>query len=255
MTIPSLRPLNGRPLSLTPEHHERLISEGVEILEGVNVALPDGHKKFTVLGNLTTEDTRCYWFKMKCLYCRDMMVLCPPRKTLEVNIRNQLTGPKHMKVVEVAEQLLKEPARTGRAGRPSRSNTTSSHSNQNDLHTWFRTASSNSVEGTSQVVNRIILVGLMCYGYRGSTFEYGGNFYVVNVLLNDPHSSVEWYSEPHLRVDVEVRGVVVHVSCTFWHRKCVRMVRGLEPFPNLTCPMCAQIPRENDFRMRIIRED
>jgi hypothetical protein len=148
---------NGRPLTLTPEDHKRLISEGVEILEGVNVALPDGHKKFTVLGNLTAEDTMCYWFKVKCQYCRDMMVLYPPRKTLEVNLRNHLTGPKHKKVVEVAEQLLKEPARTGRVGRPSKSTTTSSHSNQCDLHTWFRMASSNNMEGTSQVVDRNII--------------------------------------------------------------------------------------------------
>ena len=246
---------NGRPLTLTPEDHKRLIFEGVEILEGVNATLPDGHKKFTVLGNLTAEDTRCYWFKVKCPYCRDMMVLCPPRKTLEVNLKNHLTGPKHLKVVEVAEQVSKEPARTGRAGRPSRSTTTSSHSNQSDLHSWFRTASSNSVEGTSQEVDRNLLVGLMCYGYRGPTVEYGGNSYVVNALINDPHSGVEWYPEPHLRVDVQICGVVVHVNGTFRHRKCVRMAMGLEPFPDLTCPMCAQIPRENDFRMRIKRED
>ena len=28
-----------------------------------------------------------------------------------------------------------------------------------------------------------------------------------------------------------------------------------QSFPNLTCPACAQISRENDFRMRIRRED
>ena len=82
-------------------------------MEGVNDSLQDEHKNLTVLGNLTAEDTRCYWFKMKCHYCRDMMVLCPPRKTLEVNLRNHLTGPKHKKVVEVAEHLLKEPTMTG----------------------------------------------------------------------------------------------------------------------------------------------
>ena len=82
------------------------------------------------------------------------MVLCPPRKILEVNLRNYLTGPKHMKVVEVAQEVLKEPAWTGQAGRPSRSSTTSSHSNQSDLHTWFRAASSNNVEGNYQEVDR-----------------------------------------------------------------------------------------------------
>ena len=111
------------------------------------------------------------------------------------------------------------------------------------------------MEGTSQEVDRNLLVGLMCYGYRGPPVEYGGNSYVVNALINDPHSGVEWYPEPHLRVDVQICGVVVHVNGTFRHRKCVRMAMGLEPFPDLTCPMCAQIPRENDFRMRIKRED
>ena len=122
------------------------------------------------------------------------------------------------------------------------------HSNQGDLHTWFRTASSNSV------VDRDILFGLMCYGFCGLFVEYGGNTYVVNTLIKDPHSGVNWYPKPHLRVAIEVRGVVVDVSGTFWHRKCIRMAMSLEPFPYLTCHMCARIPRENDFRMRIKKE-
>ena len=47
---PQYEAKNGRPLTLTPEDHKRLIFEGVEILEGVNDTLPDGHKKFTMLG-------------------------------------------------------------------------------------------------------------------------------------------------------------------------------------------------------------
>lgn len=45
---PQFEASNGRPLTLTPEDHKRLIFRGVEILEGVNAALPDGHKKFSV---------------------------------------------------------------------------------------------------------------------------------------------------------------------------------------------------------------
>jgi len=64
-------------------------------VDTVNVILLDGHKKFVVLGNLATEDTRCYWFKVKCSYCRKLMGLCPLRKTLETNLKNHLVGFKH----------------------------------------------------------------------------------------------------------------------------------------------------------------
>ena len=47
---------NGRPDIITPKDHKCLINEGVEMSEGVNAFLPDGHKNFTMLGNLTTED-------------------------------------------------------------------------------------------------------------------------------------------------------------------------------------------------------
>lgn len=119
------------------------------------------------------------------------MVMCPPRKTLEVNLRNFLEGPKHKKIVEVIEQLSKEPTRTNHPKGPNRSTTTSFHFNQGDLHTWFRSVLSNNVKGTSHVIDGNILFSLICYGFCGPTIECKGNSYDVNVLLNDPHSSVE----------------------------------------------------------------
>ena len=95
---------NGRPVTVIPEDHKTLITEGVQILDGVNASLPTGHKQFKVLGNLNAENNRCYWFKVKCPYCRELMVLCPPRKTLEANLRNHLSGFKHQKAVEAANQ-------------------------------------------------------------------------------------------------------------------------------------------------------
>ena len=41
------------------------------------------------------------------------MVFYPPRKTLEVNLRNNLTGLKHQKVVQDAEVGAREPTRMG----------------------------------------------------------------------------------------------------------------------------------------------
>ena len=42
---------NGRPITVTPEDHKQLIAEGVHIMEAVNLTLPEGMKKFAVLGN------------------------------------------------------------------------------------------------------------------------------------------------------------------------------------------------------------
>ena len=52
-----------------------------------------------------------------------------------------------------------------------------------------------------------------------------------------------------------MRSKVVKVNGTFQHRKCICMSMSVEPFPNLTCPMCAQIPRHKDFRIKMRRED
>lgn len=57
---PQFEAKNGRSLTLTSDYHKRLIEEGIRILEAVNSTLPNDHKTFTILGNLTAEDTRCY---------------------------------------------------------------------------------------------------------------------------------------------------------------------------------------------------
>ena len=104
---------NGRPITITPEDHRVLIARRAKIVDGVNASLPEGHKKFIVLENLNAEGIQCYWFKVKCMYNRELMVLCPLRKTLEVNLSNHLVRFKHQKAVEDADQQSKEPARTG----------------------------------------------------------------------------------------------------------------------------------------------
>ena len=111
------------------------------------------------------------------------------------------------------------------------------------------------MEGISLSLEKEIGARLMCYGFRGPAVEYGGNSYLVSSLLNDPHSGSQWYPEPHLSATIQVQDGVVQVNGTFWHRECARLSLSSKPFPNLTCPLCAQIPCQNDFRMRIWRED
>lgn len=82
-----------------------------------------------------------------------------------------------------------------RPGCPSRSSTSSSHSNQGDLHAWLRQGASNNMEGISQTLDKKILAKLMCYGFRDLSVVYGGNLYKVTALFNDPHSGIEWYPE------------------------------------------------------------
>jgi len=74
-------------------------------------------------------------------------------------------------------------------------------------------------------------------------------------LLNDRHCGIDWYLEPHLSAKIQVKGRVVKVNGGFWHRKYSCMSMAEEPFKNLTCSICALIPLQNDFKMRIIRED
>lgn len=246
---------NGKALILTPADYRRMIDEGVQIVSSVNETLSEGQKPLTIVGNLSATDTRCYWFKVKCQYCRELMVLCPLKKTLHANLMNHLNGPKHLKAVEDAVNATKQPARTGRRGRPTCSSTTSTHSNQLDLHSWFTGSSQHNEEGKCGPLDMESLQSFMCFGFRGPNVEYGGLSYVVMAVLQDPHAGVKWYSEPYLHASVQVGDKRVGIAGVFRNRACNRISLSREPFPNLTCSMCAQIPREDDFRMRVRRED
>ena len=128
-------------------------------------------------------------------------------------------------------------------------------SNQCDLHSWLQHSSVGTVEGTSPISYRGLLATAMCYGFRGPSVEYGKNSYLVTALLEDLHSSTDWYTEPHLCAIVHLQGQAIHVSGAFRHRNCSHLSILGEPFANLTCPNCALIPLQHDFRMRVRRED
>ena len=106
----------------------------------------------------------------------------------------------------------------------------------------------------SQTIDHSVLASLYCYGFRGPSIQYVGNSYLVNALLDDLHSGVQWYTERHLTASVHVRRSIVEVKGAFRHKLCDRLSGSIEPFPNLTCSKCALIPLQNDFRMQVRRE-
>ena len=183
------------------------------------------------------------------------MVLCPPRKTLEANLRNHLSGFKHQRAVEDAEQARRQPLRTGRPGRSTKSSTGSSLSTQSNLHLWLSGSASNGTEGMSATLDQSSLRCLLCYGFRGPNVKYGLHSYVVTELFNDPHEGVVWYAEPHLTTAIDLQGKIVQVKGALCHKQCHQISMSAVPFPNLTCSMCALIPLETDFRLRVQREE
>ena len=77
----------------------------------------------------------------------------------------------------------------------------------------------------------------------------------MKTLLADSISGAVWFSEPHLATSMIVGGVSIEISGAFCHRQCVRFCTNGKGFFNLTCKMCIQIPKQNDFKKRVIRED
>jgi hypothetical protein len=85
---------------LTLANHKRLVLEGIEILDALNEDIGEEKKTFDVIGDLNSEEVRSFWFRVKCNFCGDYFMLCPPKKNLEVNLRNHVNGLKHSKILE-----------------------------------------------------------------------------------------------------------------------------------------------------------
>jgi len=96
---------------------------------------------------------------------------------------------------------------------------------------------------------------MLCWGFRGPTCTYAAISYSVCELLDDPHAGRSWYPEPQLVASFTRNGSVVEIKGTFRHRGCLRVDLSGGGFANFSCSMCAQIPLENDFRRRVVREE
>ena len=93
------------------------------------------------------------------------------------HVRNLLSGPKHIKVVEDAVNATKQPVRTSQRGRPTRSSTTST--NQLDLHSWFNSYSQQNQQGECGSPDMESLRSLMCCSFHGPNVEFARLSHIV----------------------------------------------------------------------------
>jgi len=95
----------------------------------------------------------------------------------------------------------------------------------------------------------------MCYGFHGPNVEYARLSHIVTNIIQDPCIGEQWYIEPHLFALVQLGEGCVEIVGSFRHRACDRISLLGERFNNLTCCMCAQIPHDNDLKIRVCSEE
>lgn len=242
---------------LTVEDHRKLVREGIDIVDAVNDSVDSDKKPFKwVGGDVESPHVRSLWYRVQCSFCNEFFQLCPPKKNLEASLLGHLHGTKHAAQVEKAKLIVGKgtPVLRGKRGRPSRSSGTSSTSNQTHLHSFFKHEGDGNEEGEFLTKDRSDLFQYMCWGFRGPFCSYAGKKYEVMRLLHDSIPGLKWFPEPYIKGKILVNGDLVDVEGCFRHTECLRFA-AVEPWIGLTCPMCARIPQENDFNLRVRRED
>jgi hypothetical protein len=213
---------------------------------------------FVVVGDPKAEHLKSFWYKERCKLCGDLFQLCPPKKNLEGNLKNHLQGLKHCKVVEDAASGARSGSlalSTGRRGRPSAA-TRAVLGAQPGLHEWFKVFQATRSSPSESTVSgeRDGTLSLLCWGFRDKSITYAGKLYNIQGLLNDPKSGRYWVPEPATRAEFEFHGEFVHINGCFRHTNCKRLCGSFDGFLNFTCSECSQIPKLNDFTLRVIRE-
>ena len=240
--------------------HQKLIDEGLSIMEEVNDIVGDARRPFSVLGSFRDSSPKSFWMKVQCFYCRDLLSLCPPKKNLESNLRHHLASAKHVQALQNSNTTsnLRPAILTGQKGQPFASSGVSVYSNQPDLGRWWslgRVPTKAEEGGESSTSGRNAFLGLLCWGYRGPTCTYADVSYSVIDVLHDSHVGRVWYPEPHVTTNVIRNGQAFKIEGTFRHTSCTKVVVLGDGFINLSCSMCSGIPLEADFRKWIMRED
>lgn len=85
-----------------------------------------------------------------------------------------------------------------------------------------------------------------CMGYYHDTATYNGREVdVTGVRKHCCHPGKTWFASPHHTGVVTEKGVGVHVEGTFFHKEC----------EGIFCEKCPTIVRQDDFRMRVHRDE
>jgi hypothetical protein len=250
-----------RPAILTPADHWQLVKDGVAVLDAFNATFPKDKEPFRLVGDVDALELRCFWYKVRCMFCYDFFQLCPPKKDLETNLRNHVEGTKHVGCVHREEEKKSKsehPMTMGRKGYPATSNKTVS-GNQSSLHGWVGGRREDGLppeslaEGTRDSNMR-----LLYWGYWKSSCPLNsraGGLYDICSLRLDTFVGGNWSHEPNVSASFIVNNVTHIIQGTFRHSKYLRLSTVSSGFPNFTCLFCEKIPQEYDFRMRVRREE
>ena len=85
---------------LTHADHKCLVLDGIEILDALNEDIGGEKKTFDVIKDPNSKEVWSFWFRVKYNFCGDYFMLYPPKKNLEVNLRNHVNGLKYSKIWE-----------------------------------------------------------------------------------------------------------------------------------------------------------
>lgn len=191
----------GKPVIYTAADHKKLVEESLSILKAVNDEVSELDPPFVVVGDVGVTELKSFWYKVRCKIDGELLLLCPPKKNLRVNLENHLHGFTHTKCLEAKCSMNKtsSPSATlsGKRGRPS-TRSKATVGNQPDLHGWFRTPSLQSLGSINndQAGKSDSILSMLCWGYWKRTTQYGGKYYKVDGMLGDPKPGSCWTAEP-----------------------------------------------------------
>lgn len=194
---------------MTTDDHKRLVKDKIHIVESINLTVGCTQTLFSWIGADLESDG------VKCTIFGDLMQLCPPKKKLESNLMAHINGTRHCQTVEeIAQKTTCLAFTNGKRGRPSRSIANIGPTTKS-LHNWFSSASGIGNSGECFPWDKSDIFNLMWWGFRDTSCLYGGKFYVVKGLLDDPHHGKDWYPEPHLKVLFHVREDLIQIDGSF----------------------------------------
>ena len=184
---------NGKPLILGLANHKGLVDEGVNILKVVNDSISLDDPPFVLVGDVEVLQWKSFWYKVRCKIDGEIMLLCPIKGNLRINLENHLYGLVHTKCMEDLATSRKSMTtstalNTSKRGRPT-IRLRSTIGKQPDLYTWFTGAAngdSRTADESQSGMHSNSILALLCWGFWKKTIEYGGKLYRVDALLNDP---------------------------------------------------------------------
>ena len=190
--------------------------------------------------------------KVKCKIDGSWLPLCPPRSDLSTILSQHIQSKTHLKAMEMVRHAS-TPIMSGFPGRPRKQEALPS--NQQTLSKFLvstlRPSSSQECEFSTP---HYFGLSLLCWGYWHNNIVINDEEIHVKSFLIDQNHGALWFSEPYTKAIVMYEMQECVIDGCFRHFDCKRVSKIEEPFHNLTCEKCNEIPKCNDFHMRVYRE-